>query len=128
MRTFIKRLFAISVFISLFVNGYSTENTKMKTPEQGDTTKVLFKNQSAIRDTSTIYTCPMHPEVIFNTPGKCPKCGMDLVVKNANSGKHKHRMMGCMGMMHSGDGKGHVWMFIAGGVVMVVMMVVLVLR
>src|SRR5688572_7303364 len=25
------------------------------------------------------YTCPMHPEVIKPGPGKCPKCGMDLV-------------------------------------------------
>ncbi len=24
------------------------------------------------------YTCPMHPEVRSPTPGKCPKCGMDL--------------------------------------------------
>ncbi|MEI7542760.1 MAG: heavy metal-binding domain-containing protein [bacterium] len=27
------------------------------------------------------YTCPMHPEVISDKPGKCPKCGMELVVK-----------------------------------------------
>jgi hypothetical protein len=27
------------------------------------------------------YTCTMHPEVITNEPGKCPKCGMDLVKK-----------------------------------------------
>ena len=27
------------------------------------------------------YTCPMHPEVKSDKPGKCPKCGMDLVVK-----------------------------------------------
>jgi Cu(I)/Ag(I) efflux system membrane fusion protein len=27
------------------------------------------------------YTCPMHPEVVQDKPGKCPKCGMDLVVK-----------------------------------------------
>ena len=27
------------------------------------------------------YTCPMHPEVQSDKPGKCPKCGMDLVVK-----------------------------------------------
>jgi len=26
-----------------------------------------------------LYTCPMHPEVISDKPGKCPKCGMDLV-------------------------------------------------
>ena len=25
------------------------------------------------------YYCPMHPEVISNEPGKCPKCEMDLV-------------------------------------------------
>lgn len=25
------------------------------------------------------YTCPMHPEVVSNEPGKCPTCGMNLV-------------------------------------------------
>jgi Cu(I)/Ag(I) efflux system membrane fusion protein len=24
------------------------------------------------------YTCPMHPDVHSTSPGKCPKCGMDL--------------------------------------------------
>ena len=28
------------------------------------------------------YTCPMHPEVVQNSPGKCPKCGMDMARKN----------------------------------------------
>ncbi|MEO8772260.1 MAG: DUF6799 domain-containing protein [Ferruginibacter sp.] len=27
------------------------------------------------------YTCPMHPEVISDKPGKCPKCGMALIKK-----------------------------------------------
>lgn len=27
------------------------------------------------------YTCSMHPEVSATTPGRCPKCGMDLVPK-----------------------------------------------
>jgi Cu(I)/Ag(I) efflux system membrane fusion protein len=31
---------------------------------------------------STIYSCPMHPEVNSDKPGKCPKCGMELVKKN----------------------------------------------
>jgi len=29
----------------------------------------------------TIYTCPMHPEVQKDQPGKCPICGMNLVPK-----------------------------------------------
>ncbi len=27
------------------------------------------------------YTCPMHPEVVQDHPGSCPKCGMKLVEK-----------------------------------------------
>jgi len=26
-----------------------------------------------------VYTCSMHPEVRSDEPGKCPKCGMELV-------------------------------------------------
>ena len=33
------------------------------------------------------YTCPMpeHADVIMDKPGKCPKCGMDLVVKESGA-------------------------------------------
>jgi hypothetical protein len=31
---------------------------------------------------SATYTCTMHPEVKSDKPGKCPKCGMELVKKN----------------------------------------------
>lgn len=32
------------------------------------------------------YTCPMHPEIVSDKPGKCPKCGgMDLVEKKEGS-------------------------------------------
>jgi hypothetical protein len=27
---------------------------------------------------ATVYVCPMHPEVVADKPGKCPKCGMAL--------------------------------------------------
>lgn len=41
------------------------------------------KEQSILTKTemqknSVYYTCPMHPDVKSDKPGKCPKCGMDL--------------------------------------------------
>jgi hypothetical protein len=39
-------------------------------------------NQAAQKDAQTVhYTCSMHPEVLQNKPGDCPKCGMKLVEK-----------------------------------------------
>jgi Cu(I)/Ag(I) efflux system membrane fusion protein len=37
--------------------------------------------QHETADVQVIYTCPMHPEIKRNTPGKCPVCGMTLVKK-----------------------------------------------
>ena len=31
---------------------------------------------------ATTYTCPMHPEIVSDTAGVCPKCGMDLEPKS----------------------------------------------
>jgi hypothetical protein len=36
---------------------------------------------STTSDAAKQYTCPHHPEVVANAPGKCPKCNMDLIVK-----------------------------------------------
>lgn len=35
---------------------------------------------------TTLYTCPMHPEVEQDHPGECPKCGMALEPLNAMAG------------------------------------------
>jgi Cu(I)/Ag(I) efflux system membrane fusion protein len=36
---------------------------------------------SATSSSAVQYTCPMHPEVVRDAPGNCPKCGMALVEK-----------------------------------------------
>ena len=46
-----------------------------------DMMKKTTKMKTKKHDMAMTYTCPMHPEVTSDKPGKCPKCGMDLVVK-----------------------------------------------
>ncbi|MDZ4710096.1 MAG: heavy metal-binding domain-containing protein [Saprospiraceae bacterium] len=49
-----------------------------------DTKPMMKKRMKEMNmPTGMIYTCPMHPEIQTATPGKCPKCGMDLVKKSA---------------------------------------------
>lgn len=40
----------------------------------------------------TTYTCVMHPEVQSDKPGKCPKCGMNLVPKQRGGKQVAHRV------------------------------------
>ncbi len=41
--------------------------------------------QQKTSDESSTYTCPMHPEVVQDHPGSCPKCGMTLVPRGAST-------------------------------------------
>lgn len=53
-------------------------------------------HDNADEATASEYTCPHHPEVKSDKPGKCPKCGMDLEPKpapksnDADDGGHGH--------------------------------------
>ena len=46
-----------------------------------------------------VYTCPMHPEVQKEGPGKCPGCGMDLIPKGASADAHAGHDMSKMSHM-----------------------------
>jgi hypothetical protein len=37
-----------------------------------------------------IYICPMHRDIRQSTPGKCPKCGMDLVPEGTRFAMLRH--------------------------------------
>ena len=43
---------------------------------------------------STLYVCPMHPEVVRDEPGSCPKCGMKLMPQSADDGDSGGHDMG----------------------------------
>lgn len=53
----------------------------------------LFAQTKAGRKDTTqhvsYYTCPMHPDISSDKPGKCPKCGMKLGLSNKEQMKAK---------------------------------------
>lgn len=79
-----KKIIAIlSVALFLFATVSGCQQSKDKS-EQTETTE---SNDSTSNDmmAKAQYTCTMHPEILQNEPGKCPKCGMDLVKKEGDA-------------------------------------------
>ena len=48
---------------------------------------VVVRTTSNANQQSVVYSCPMHPEVQSSTPGKCPKCEMNLVASTGEKAK-----------------------------------------
>lgn len=61
-------ILVIVTAISLSVVSCSGRATKHEAVE--------YKVKSTVQE---YYTCSMHPEIRSDKPGKCPKCGMELV-------------------------------------------------
>lgn len=51
-----------------------TDSSKSET-----TTQTFNLDTTKLKSGETFYQCEMHPEVLSDKPGSCPKCGMDLV-------------------------------------------------
>jgi hypothetical protein len=67
---------SIALFAITFTACSNNTNSKAATDSSATTKDTLMMKQTAV-----VYTCKMHPEVTSDKPGKCPKCGMDLVKK-----------------------------------------------
>ncbi|MBN9485275.1 MAG: hypothetical protein J0H46_18120 [Bacteroidetes bacterium] len=65
-----KTIFAVSLSCFILL-GYLNATAQ----SQADSSKP--KKEQKVKQ----YTCPMHPEVVTDKPGKCPKCHMTLVEK-----------------------------------------------
>ncbi|MFI5144463.1 MAG: efflux RND transporter periplasmic adaptor subunit [Ignavibacteria bacterium] len=56
--------------------------------------ELFFKKTEENVTGKTLYTCPMHPQIISDHPGQCPICGMDLIIKTNNDGNEKNENPG----------------------------------
>jgi len=65
------------------VSGHVVEEEGMSMIEVESVAKSGASKQAGLnkKSTAVVYTCSMHPEVTSDKPGKCPKCGMELVEK-----------------------------------------------
>jgi|ERR1035437_2578648 hypothetical protein len=72
----------LTTLFALVLSGtmvFAQDSTKTMKRQMGNT------NMETQKD-SVYYTCTMHPEVRLDSPGKCPKCGMDLVKTTIKAG------------------------------------------
>ena len=88
---FMNKIFVITIIVIL-AGGIGFWVYKNQQPSQLAQESISHKH-----DEKEIYTCPMHPQIKQDHPGKCPICHMDLVkVKKKNKG-HDHANMGSSG-------------------------------
>lgn len=52
------------------------------------------------KDAAAIYSCPMHPDVVSDKPGKCPECGMELAVQDKEQAPAKNNKADTQGHDH----------------------------
>ena len=73
------------------MKGETTEVEEDTSGEHHDHDMNTGNSDTSQPSTKIAYTCPMHPEVQSNQPGKCPKCGMTLIRKTMNVNGKKNK-------------------------------------
>ena len=65
----------------------------------------------------TVYTCPMHPNIVRNMPGMCPECGMALMAQTTNNKRQttnaEHKMHDKHEGHHTEDFLRKFWVVLA---------------
>lgn len=90
-----RMIYSLILVFGLTLGGSTFSNAYGQTPKKTE-----------IKAPAVKYTCPMHPEVIKDKPGKCPKCGMTLVVKKEVKKMKPENKKDSTKMKHTTEMKG----------------------
>ena len=71
----VSRSFLIMFFAALLVSAFASMTSSV-----AQTRKDAKPARTKVQQ-SALYVCPMHPEITSEKPGKCSKCGMNLVLR-----------------------------------------------
>jgi hypothetical protein len=99
------------LFLVLLFGAFMTAFAVAQTHNHKHSKMRMASDTSLMKDTIRViekdkYTCRMHPDVILDNPGKCPKCGMTLVkmkpspTNKKSTGTQKDTMTTHPNMMH----------------------------
>jgi hypothetical protein len=92
MKSIVKNLMVVAFSACLATTAFATP---LGTELLVHTTDKSAPTVTTVTATATQYTCPMHPEVVKDAPGNCPKCEMKLVEKGAAKDQGKGCGSGC---------------------------------
>lgn len=71
------KLMMVAAMALVLTAGVIMTSCEKKAPKAGAVSNETLNTKPE----TLVFTCPMHPEVISDKPGKCPICKMDLVKK-----------------------------------------------
>lgn len=74
---------SLTIFVFAALTSCQPAKDKAEQTESGEPIDSTSNKQMA----KVQYTCTMHPDVLESEPGKCPKCGMELVKKDEGDNK-----------------------------------------
>ena len=76
-----KIIFHTAVIILIFT---ACNHSAKKSESANSSSQVFNLDTTGLKSGSRFYQCEMHPDIVSDMPGNCPKCGMELMEMKKN--------------------------------------------
>lgn len=86
-----KNSIIIALLLGIGVLFFSSCNKEANNQDAAKESTTTTEQSDMMHEHTTMYTCPIHPEVKSDKPGKCPKCGMNQEKATAKADDYQDR-------------------------------------